>query len=72
MKKLILKGLGKAKVRRIVKQFLIDSYNEYLDHGNDFFSLHGGGIVDGYGLPDMNDDYPFTLDDLTEFLNNKI
>ena len=72
MKDLILKGLGKAKVRRIIKQFIIDSYNEYLDYGNDYFSLNGGGIVEGYGLPEMDDDNCFMLDDLTEFVGNKI
>ena len=71
MKELILKGLGKAKVKRIIKLFLIDSFNECIGYHNGF-SVYFGGIVDGYGLPEMDDDNPFTLDDLIEFVGGKI
>ena len=72
-KLLILKGLGKAKVRNIIKQFLFHSFNEYLDYqSGGLFSLHLGGIVDGFGLPEMPDDDYFTLEELTEFIGGKI
>ena len=79
MKHLILKGLGKAKVKRILKLFIIDSFNSYLEYGKvqryDFsvplyvtiYNENGGT----YGLPDLEDD-PFTVGELVEFIGGKI
>jgi|TARA_R110000824_G_scaffold230539_1_gene418216 hypothetical protein len=73
MRQLILKGLGKAKVKRTVKSFVLYGFNEFLDYDNSqVFELHKGAIVDGFGLPAMNDDEEFTLDELLDFLGNKI
>jgi len=72
MRQLILKGLGKAKVKRIVKAFVLYEFNEFLDYNNgQVFELHKGAIVDGFGLPAMEDD-EFTLDELLDFLGNRI
>ena len=70
MKTLILKGLGKAKVKRIVKQFLLHSFNECFEYGE--IRIHCGCIVDGFGLPEMGDDDCFTLGELVEFLGGQI
>ena len=81
MKHLILKGLGKAKVKRILKLFIIDSFNSYLeisknpDKRYDFsvplyvtiYNENGGT----YGLPDIEDD-PFTVGELADFVGGKI
>ena len=72
MRQLILKGLGKAKVKRIVKAFVLNDFNQFLDYGSQVFELHKGAIVNGFGLPAMNDDEEFTLDELLDFLGNKI
>ena len=73
MNELILKGLGKAKVKRIVKAFVLNDFNQFLDYGSSqVFELHKGAIVEGFGLPTMNDGEEFTLDELLDFLGNKI
>ena len=74
MKQLILKGLGKAKVKRIVKAFILYEFNQFLDYGNNqVFELHKGAYIsEGHGLPTMNEDDEFTLDELLDFLGNKI
>jgi len=74
MKQLILKGLGKAKVKRIVKAFVLSEFNEYLNYGRKLvFELHKGAYVhESFGLPTMNEDDEFTLDELLDFLGNKI
>ena len=71
-KLLILKGLGKAKVRNIIKQFLFNSFNDCIEYGNGMLELHFGSIIDGFGLPEMPDDDYFTLEELTEFIGGKI
>jgi len=73
MRQLILKGLGKAKVKKIVKSFVLDNFNEFLDYNNgQVFELHKGAMVDGFGLPTMDDAEEFTLEELLDFLGNKI
>ena len=73
MRQLILKGLGKAKVKRIVKAFVLNDFNQFLDYGSSqVFELHKGAIIYGFGLPTMPDGEEFTLDELLDFLGNKI
>ena len=79
MKQLILKGLGKAKVKRIVKAFILSEFNEFLDNGkvgaslSQVFELYTGAYVhESFGLPTMNEDDEFTLDELLDFLGNEI
>ena len=66
---LILKGLGKAKVRQIVKKHILNEFNEFLDYGNSqVFQLHLGGYVhESFGLPTMNEDDEFTLEELVDY-----
>ena len=70
-KKLILKGMGKSKVRTIVKKWIIEQSNLALEYG-DPISIYGYSCVYGFGLPDLGEDDDFCFSDLTEFLNNKI
>ena len=70
-KKLILKGMGKSKVRTIVKKWIIEQSNLALAYGVPI-KIKGYTSVYGFGLPDLGEDDGFCFSDLTEFLNNKI
>ena len=76
MKQLILKGLGKAKVKRIVKAYVLYEFNEFISDimtygdNDQVFQLHIGAIVQGFGLPEMDDFNEFTLDELLDFLGD--
>tara|TARA_Y100000593_G_C4301566_1_gene333641 strand:+ start:1079 stop:1303 length:225 start_codon:yes stop_codon:yes gene_type:complete len=74
MRELILKGLGKAKVKKVIRAFLTSEFNEFLDCGNSLaFEVHLGAVVDGrYGLPNMDETDEFTLEELIDFVGNKI
>jgi len=73
MKQLILKGLGKAKVKRIIKSFIIDEFNTHLEYNHDVaFTLPTYVTVMGFGLPEMDEDNPFELEDLLIFIGKKI
>tara|TARA_R110000737_G_scaffold44737_3_gene64994 strand:+ start:116 stop:580 length:465 start_codon:yes stop_codon:yes gene_type:complete len=73
MKQLILKGLGKAKVRKAIKLYLIDELNNHLDYNHsESFIFYLGQTIEGYGLPEMDEDDPFHVEDLINFLDNKI
>ena len=75
MKQLILKGLGKAKVRRAIKLFMISEFNNHLEYRHtktQTFTFPLYATIEGFGLPEMDEDEPFTVGDLVEFLNNKI
>ena len=73
MKQLILKGLGKAKVRKAIKLYLIDEFNNHLEYNHSqYFDFYLGQTIEGYGLPEMDEDYPFYVEDLINFLDNKI
>ena len=72
MKKLILKGLGKAKVRRIIRGFIINDFRAHIEYGHkEAFTFPLYQTIDGYGLPFIEDD-PFTVGELVEFVGNKI
>ena len=70
-KQLILKGMGKSKVRAIVKKWIIEQSNIFLAYG-ETIKIYGYTCVIGFGLPELGDDDDFSFSDLTEFLNNKI
>ena len=88
MKKLILKGLGKAKVKKILKLFLIDTFNDHLErninlekntvfYGNEVFEFPlyctvRNDMGETYGLPDLGEDDDFQVQDLVEFVGGKI
>ncbi len=73
---IILKGLGKAKVRSILKKWVIDQINLNLECR----SLEVGQYQDftfdytirGYGLPEVDEDHNFHVDELFEFIGNKL
>ena len=72
MRQLILKALGKPKVKKIIKDFLISEFNNHLEYGNGAFELYDGAIA--YQVQDgFTDNYiEFTLEELVEFVGNKI
>ena len=72
MHELILKGLGKPRVKKIIRDFLISEFNDYLAHGRNAFELYDGAIA--YQVQDgFTDNYiEFTLEELVEFVGNKI
>tara|TARA_R100001377_G_scaffold84647_1_gene68668 strand:- start:105 stop:326 length:222 start_codon:yes stop_codon:yes gene_type:complete len=73
MKQLILKGLGKTKVRKAIKLYLIDELNNHLEYNHsESFIFYLEQTIEGYGLPEMDEDYPFYVEDLINFLDNKI
>ena len=73
MKQLILKGLGKAKVRKIIGAFMVQCFNEYTEyHQGESFTFPLYQTIEGTGLPEINEDDPFTVGELVEFLDNKI
>ena len=72
MRQLILQALGKPKVKKIIKDFLISEFNNHLAHGRNAFELYDGAIA--YQVQDgFTDNYiEFTLEELVEFVGNKI
>ena len=68
---LILKGLGKAKVRCIIKNYMLLCFNESIEYNCEFtFPLYQ--TIYNNGLPEVSDDDPFTIGELVEFLGGKI
>jgi len=73
---IILKGLGKPKVRSILKQWVIDQVNLNLEYR----SLEVGKYEDftfdytirGYGLPEVDEDHDYHVDELFEYIGNKL
>ena len=73
MKTLILKGLGKARVRKIVKQYMEHCFNLHLEYGHsEAFTFPLYQTIEGFGLPKMDEDNPFDVGELVEFLGGKI
>ena len=85
-KTLILKGLGKAKVRQIARLAILEKFNEFIEYQEPVspetlrvsgyrekaFTVHLGGEVAGYGLPELGNDEYFTLEDLVLFGGGQI
>ena len=70
-KQLILKGLGKAKVKNIIKHYLIKCFNESIEYNVEFtFPLYQ--TIYNNGLPEISEDDPFTIGELVEFVGGKI
>jgi len=77
---IILKGLGKPKVKSILKKWLIDQVNLNLEC--DYYNFNGnaggdGGMmfdttIRGYGLPVIDEDHDYYVNELFEFVGNKI
>ena len=57
-KKLVLKGMGKSKVRTIVKKWIIEQSNLALEYGY-CISIPSYSIVSGFGLPELGEDDDF-------------
>ena len=70
-KKLILKGMGKSKVRTIVKKWIIEQSNLALQLETNI-SIASYSVVSGFGLPELSEDDDFCFGELTDYLNNKI
>jgi len=70
-KKLILKGMGKPKIRTIVKKWIIEQSNLALEYVHSI-SIPSYSIISGFGLPELGEDDDFCFGDLTDYLNNKI
>ena len=73
-KLLILKGLGKAKVRCILKNYMILCFNENMEYNgyNVDFTFPLNNTIYENGLPTVDDDSPFTIGELVEFVGGKI
>ena len=84
-KTLILKGLGKAKVRKVAREHILYLFNEFIEYQKETrnvsgyrekeFRVHLSGEVDAYEgslLPELGNDEYFDLEDLVSFLGGKI
>ena len=70
MYELILKGLGKRRVKSILNQWIKDQINEALE--NNLEILFDQQIwLENYGIQGMEDE-PIDVNDLFKFIGNKI
>ncbi len=72
MQELILKGLGKRKVKSILNQFIKDQINLALEYESEFL-ISSVIYLNDYvkGMDELKDD-PFDVTDLFKFIGNKI
>ena len=72
MNDLILKGLGKRKVKAVLNQFIKDEINLALEHNHKII-LSSVIYLNEYvkGMDELEDE-PFEVDDLFKFIGNKI
>tara|TARA_A100001515_G_C4449587_1_gene169804 strand:+ start:305 stop:523 length:219 start_codon:yes stop_codon:yes gene_type:complete len=72
MQELILKGLGKRKVKSILNQFIKDEINLALEYESEFL-ISSVIYLNDYveGMDELKDD-PFDVTDLFKFIGNKI
>ena len=70
MYELILKGLGKRRVRSILNQWIKDQINRALEN-NLSISFDQQIWLENYGIQGMEDE-PIDVDDLFKFIGNKI
>ena len=72
MQELILKGLGKRKVKSILNQFIKDQINLALEYESEFL-ISSVIYLNDYveGMDELRDD-PFDVNDLFKFIGNKI
>ena len=70
MYELILKGLGKRRVRSIFNQWIKDQINRALEN-NLSISFDQQICLENYGIQGMEDE-PIDVDDLFKFIGNKI
>tara|TARA_R100001129_G_scaffold117882_1_gene81414 strand:+ start:280 stop:519 length:240 start_codon:yes stop_codon:yes gene_type:complete len=72
MQELILKGLGKKKVKSILNQFIKDEINLALEYESEFV-ISSVIYLNEYvkGMDELKDD-PFDVNDLFKFIGNKI
>ena len=71
MQELILKGLGKRKVKSILNQFIKDQINLALEYESEFL-ISSVIYLNDYveGMDELKDD-PFDVTDLFKFIGNK-
>ena len=74
-KTLILKGLGKAKVRSIIKAFMVQCFNDNIEYNAPNyppFTFPEHQTIEGYGLPELGLDDDWCVADLVEFVGHKL
>jgi len=71
MNELILKGLGKRKVRSILNKWIKDQINVCLEFRNGRFSFDSTIHLDQYGVDGFDED-GMLVDELFKFIGNRI
>ena len=71
MTQLILKGLGKRKVRSILNKWIKDQINVCLENGNGRITFDTYIYLDRYGVDGFNED-GMLVDELFDFIGNRI
>ena len=67
MKQLLLKGLGKAKVKKIIREFVLgEMIRSFVGLADIEYTVYTGTIA--YTVEDVD----FTMEELLEFVDNKI
>jgi len=70
---IILKGLGKPKVRSILKKWVIDQVNLNLECDfNNASNWQFDHVIRGYGLPEVDEDFDYYVRELFDFIGNKL
>jgi len=73
MSEVILKSLGKRKVRKILNQWIKDQVNNYLDYGTNNISFDYVIYFDQYDESLVNSDIePIEYEQAFKFIGNKI
>ena len=71
MNELILKGLGKRKVRSILNKWIKDQINVCLEFNNGRLTFDSTIYLDQYGVDGFDED-GMLVDELFEFIGNRI
>ena len=71
MNQLILKGLGKKKVRSILNKWIKDQINVCLEYGNGRISFDEYIYLDRYGVDGFAED-GILVEELFDFIGNRI
>jgi hypothetical protein len=71
MNQLILKGLGKRKVKSILNKWIKDEINICLEHDNGRITFNNYIYLDQYGVDGFSED-GMLVDELFEFIGNRI
>lgn len=75
IKDLILQKLGKRKVRSIIKSFMIQCFNDNIEYNAPHypvFTFPENQTIQGFGLPELGDDWDWFVGDLVEFVGHRL